>query len=118
MTRTALVEVSVDNEDRALRPGMAAEAAIVLQRRENLVLVPSTALVLSSRTQNSREAYVFLSENGTARRRSIRLGRRYGASVEVVEGLEGGEPLILEGQHLLRDGAQVRVAQDSVEESS
>ena len=111
MTRTALVEVEVDNADGRLRPGMVAEASIVLGRRPDQVLAPSRALVLSSRTDTEREAHVFVvdREAGTAHRRAIVLGRRYGSRVAVESGLEGDEELVIQGQHLLRDGAPIRV---------
>jgi RND family efflux transporter MFP subunit len=114
MTRTAQVEVTVDNEDGALRPGMVAEVGIELSRRPDVVLAPSRALVLSSRTDTEREASIFVVEAGeagepaVARRRRLTIGRRYGRRVEIVEGLEGGEEVVVQGQHLLRDGAEVR----------
>lgn len=115
MTRTALVEVEVDNPDRVLRPGMVAEASIELSRRPNVVLAPSRALVLSSRTQESREAAVFVvdRESNVARRVPVKLGRRYDRVVEITEGLDGNEEVVVQGQHLLRDGAAIRTAQDT-----
>ncbi|MCB9594410.1 MAG: efflux RND transporter periplasmic adaptor subunit [Sandaracinaceae bacterium] len=112
ITRTATVEASLDNADGQLRPGMVAEASIVLERREGVVLAPSRALVLSSRTDTEREAFVFVfdREGGVARRAALTLGRRYGSTVAVESGLEGGEEVVVQGQHLLRDGAPIRVA--------
>jgi RND family efflux transporter MFP subunit len=112
ITRTALVEVSVANEDGALRPGMVAEAAIELSRRPDVVLAPSRALVLSSRTDTEREASVFVVDgDSVAHRRRVTLGRRYGRRVEIAEGLAGGEEVVVQGQHLLRDGAEVRTSE-------
>lgn len=120
ITRTALVEVLVDNEDGLLRPGMVAEARIELSRRPDVVLVPSRALVLGARTQDEREAAVFVHDEaaGTAGRRPVRLGARYGSLVEVTEGLEGGETVVVQGQHLLRDGSAIRTRAVSVPEAS
>jgi membrane fusion protein (multidrug efflux system) len=114
ITRTALVEVELENADGRLRPGMVAEAGIVLSSRPDVVLAPSRGLVLSSRTDTEREANLFVFERGddgagTARRRPVLLGRRYGSRVEITEGLAGGEEVVVQGQHLLRDGAAVRV---------
>lgn len=115
VTRTALVEVVVENEDGVLRPGMVAEAAIELSRRPGVVLAPSRALVLGSRTDTERVAAVFVvdEEASVARRRQVRLGRRYGPRVEVLEGLNGREVVVVQGQHLLRDGAPVRTVRVS-----
>ena len=110
LTRTAMVDVALSNEDGRLRPGMVAEASIVLERHPDAVLVPSRALVLSSRTDTEREAEVFVfdREHGVAHRAHLTLGRRYGSNVAVEAGLEGGEEVVVQGQHLLRDGAAVR----------
>lgn len=113
LTRTATVEVEVENEDRVLRPGMVAQAAIELSRRPNVILAPSRALVLSSRTDSDREAalFVFDREAGVAHRRAVVLGRRYDRLVEITSGLEGTEVVVVQGQHLLRDGAAVRTSE-------
>ena len=143
LTRTATVEVEVENEDRVLRPGMVAEAAIELSRRPNVILAPSRALVLSSRTDSDREAAIFVFERGAQRsdgrptpaavrrcrdavsqrsdpcnreagvahRRAVVLGRRYDRLVEITSGLEGTEEVVVQGQHLLRDGASVRTSE-------
>lgn len=112
LTRTAMVEVALDNADGRLRPGMVAEASIVLERHADVVLAPSRSLVLSSRTDTAREAYVFVfdREAGVARRVAVVIGRRYGTTVAVSSGLSGGEEVVVQGQHLLRDGAPIRTA--------
>lgn len=110
ITRTARVDVTVGNPDGMLRPGMVAEVSVVLERHEDVVLAPSRALVLSSRTDTEREANVFVfdREAGVARRRAVQLGRRYDSGVAIEGGLSGGEEVVVQGQHLLRDGAPIR----------
>lgn len=110
MTRTAMVEVGLDNEDGRLRPGMVAEASIVLERHPDVVLAPSRALILGARTDTEREAEVFVFDRAAAvaRRRRVTLGRRYGSTIAILSGLDGGEEVVVQGQHLLRDGAAVR----------
>lgn len=114
LTRTARITVAVDNADGVLRPGMVAQTAIELGRRRDTVLAPARALVLSTRTDTEREAVVFVldreGEHAVARRRAVRLGRRYDRTVEITEGLTGGEEVVVQGQHLLREGAAVRTA--------
>lgn len=112
VSRTAIVEVRTDNPDHALRPGMVAEVGIELARQPDTVLVPSEALILTARTDTEREAFVFVLDEGerhTVSRREIRLGRRYGRRVEVVDGLNGTEAVVVQGGQLLRDGAEVRL---------
>lgn len=118
LSRTGLVEIEVDNPDHALRPGMVAEVAIELDRRSEVLLVPSRAVLMSTRTASERVAHVYIEDGGRVTRREVSLGRRYpgGAAsdesrVEIVRGLDGGERVVVEGHHVLRDGARVRVAE-------
>lgn len=107
-SRTALVEVEVDNPDGRLRPGMVAEAHIEIERRPNVVLAPARALVLDARSERDRKASMFVYDQGKARRRSVTLGQRYGQTIEIVDGLRGDERVVVQGQHLLRDGLDIR----------
>lgn len=115
MTRTASVEVMVDNADGGLRPGMVAEAAIVLSRREGVTQVPARAVVMTPDTDTEGTAVVFVSEGEgdarTAARRDVRIGARYRDRIEIVEGIAAGERVVVEGQHLLRDGTRIRVVE-------
>jgi membrane fusion protein, multidrug efflux system len=52
---------------------------------------------------------VFTVEDERARRRPVRLGQRTAGTVEVLEGLEAGEPVVRQGLQRLRDGASVRL---------
>lgn len=109
LTRTAAVEVTLDNPDHLLRPGMVAEVSIELERRPDVLMVPSRAVVMTTRTDDDREAAVFVRDGPHARRHPVRLGRRYGSDVEIEWGVEAGDEVVVEGQHLLRDGSLVRV---------
>lgn len=121
LSRTGLVEIAVENADHALRPGMVAEVAIELERREGVLLVPSRAVMMSTRTSRERIAHVYVEREGRVSRQEVELGRRYPGEadeesrVEIVRGLEGGEAVVIEGQHVLRDGARVRVAEPIAE---
>ena len=120
ISRTGTVEVLIDNADHLLRPGMVAQVAFVLDRREDVVQVPSRAVQMTTRTADERRAVVYLREGEHAVRREVELGRRYPdpagrgeTLVEIVSGLAGGEEVIVEGQHLLRDDAPIRVQESA-----
>lgn len=108
LTRTAPVEVLVDNADHVLRPGMVAEVGVELGRRDDVRMAPARAVVMTPRTELDQTAAVFIVDDGVARRREVRIGRRYDARIVIEEGLEVGEEVVVRGQHLLRDGTRVR----------
>lgn len=112
LTRTATVEITIENADAALRPGMTGRAEIELARRAGVVLSPARAIVMLPETDETRRAVVFVVEEGTAHRREVTLGLRMDDVIEITEGLGDNEVLVVEGQHLLRDGLAVRTAEE------
>jgi membrane fusion protein (multidrug efflux system) len=108
-TRAGTVEVLVENPEGLLRPGMVARAAIELSRRAGAILVPGGAPLLTSDTDRDGSAVAFVQEGEVAKRKDVKIGRRYGDQIEILEGLVPGERLIVKGQHLLRDGNPIRV---------
>jgi RND family efflux transporter MFP subunit len=111
LTRTATVEVVADNADGRLRPGMVAHASIVISRRDGVTLVPARAVVMTPETDTDRTALVFVADGETADRRDVHIGARYGDAIEIVDGVRAGDRVVVEGQHLLRDGTRIRVAE-------
>jgi RND family efflux transporter MFP subunit len=102
-SRTLPVEAVVPNPSDALRPGQFATADIVVSTSDRALVVPRGAIVTFAGIQK-----VLTVVEGRAREQRIRTGRREGDRVEVVEGLRGGEVVILDPGDLV-DGAPVRV---------
>jgi membrane fusion protein, multidrug efflux system len=68
------------------------------------VLVPEAALV-----PEQGRMFVFVVDGEKAVRKEVRIGRRTPGSVEITEGLAGGESVIVEGTQNVRDGGDVAV---------
>lgn len=117
LTRTATVEVGVDNADGRLRPGMVAQASIVLSRREGVTMIPARAVVMTPETDREHIAYVFVAEGEIATRREVRIGARLRSGgeerIEIETGITPGEQIVVEGQHLLRDRTRIRVEREA-----
>jgi multidrug efflux pump subunit AcrA (membrane-fusion protein) len=56
-----------------------------------------------------RSPQVFVAENGVAKLKAITVGREAGRMLEVLEGLQEGEQVIVSGQNNLRDGYAINV---------
>jgi RND family efflux transporter MFP subunit len=106
-TRTLLTEVDVPNPDDALRPGMYLRVKFVANRSTPSVLIPAAAVV----TRNDGPEVALLGDNNTVRYRKVQLGRDYGAEMEVVTGLNGGETVIVHPGDALKEGQKVEPAQ-------
>ena len=105
VSRSASVEIKVDNTIGQLKPGMFAKVNIPVEVRENVVLIPRSALIGSQKEQSS----VFVvDENNTGQRRQVKLGLSQGDIVEV-DGIDDGDRVIVAGQFSLKSGDLVRV---------
>lgn len=103
-TRTLLVEIDLPNKDHLLQPGTFINATLFLERRQNALTLPPAAIEPAA---NSHPKSVFVVENGTVSRRPIRTGIDDGVWVEVVEGLSGGEDVVVVGRSNLTEGQAV-----------
>ena len=128
-TRNVSVQARFDNQDKKLRPGMFASVDIQLPESRDLVVIPRTAIsyapygnavfVLKDAPQKDQ------TEDGEAdsekaaddadkivKKRFVKLGRRRGDLVAVIEGLEPGEVVANSGLLKLRNDAAVTIEND------
>lgn len=102
------VTIAIDNPDGVLRPGMYATAHVTVATKNQVVAIPETALLTSAgRTQ------VFVIKGDRAEERVVAIGMRDGSMVEIVDGLEVGEMVVVSGQEFLRSGDLVEVIERS-----
>lgn len=106
-TRSYAVEVSVPNPRRRIKVGMVAEASVRGDRRERAVAVPLGAVVRDA--DGATLLYVLDQNGGRVHARRVTLGQASGDDVEVLRGLAAGEPVVVAGQHRVRDGSRVSV---------
>lgn len=99
------LELEVDNQDGSILPGMFVRAEIVKKRVEKVLAVP-----LYSVLSRNGDKFVFVEEDGVARRRDVKLGIVEEWLVEVVDGLQPGDHVIVEGHRSVEDGQEVKVA--------
>ncbi len=102
-TGTLPVELEFPNPDFMIRPGQFGRLRIVMEERENALLVPQTAI---QEIQGTRAVLVVDSENKAALR-TIVAEERSGDSFIVSEGLQPGERVIVEGIQKVRPGMTV-----------
>ena len=108
VTHTFSAEVRVANANRELRPGMYARVTIDFGANDSLVL--PDAAVLKQQGSGQRTAFVLRSD-GTVEIRNITVGRHFGASYEILSGVEEGERVLTGGHSNLKSGDKVEVRQ-------
>jgi RND family efflux transporter, MFP subunit len=110
-SRTGLVEVYLNNKDGKLVAGSAIRAVIELDRRENVMLIPGAAAILSTETERTGRASVFVRDGDVAHERQIKIGVRQADELEVLEGLKDGESVVVRGSAFLREGNPIHVVE-------
>ena len=103
-TATFGVRIRVMETGSLLRPGMFARVAIVYERKPDALQIPRTALL-----DGDGPPKVFVVHDGKAVERTVSLGLSNGAMIEVVEGLNDGEQVVVVGQGAVKPGAAVRI---------
>jgi len=107
--RSFMVRAQIPNNDGQLVPGLFAQVELVLERKENALLIPEAALMPAGDKQ-----YVFRIEDGKAVRTEVSLGMRQGDFVEVISGLQPGAQLVTAGQMKIMDGSKVQPLGDGM----
>jgi RND family efflux transporter MFP subunit len=90
-SRTLMVEAEVPNPAGVLRPGSFARAEIVTSADLPVVFVPAGALAQFAGIEK-----VFLVRDGKAVEQRVRTGRRQGQLVEILQGVSGGETVVVD----------------------
>jgi len=96
--------VTAFSGDGELQPGMFGRLAINYDQRADALVVPRNALL-----EDGGEPAVYAIRDGKAARINVRLGYSDGGWIEVREGLEPGDAVVVAGKAALRDGSAVQV---------
>lgn len=110
-TRTMQVTLKVGDTKDIIKSGMFAHVKLITQSRENVIAVPSKAIVLNNGRQFVFTANSEESEGGVYKtiRKPVTCGITVDGVTEITEGLFAGEKVIVKGQNMLSDGQTVNV---------
>jgi membrane fusion protein (multidrug efflux system) len=116
VTRSLRVRATLENPQERLRPGMFASVRTVLPQRPAVLTLPQTAI-----TYNPYGDAVFVIQEGETglrvQRRQVETGGIRNGRVEIVQGLEAGEQVVVTGQVKLRNDQAVVIDNSIVLES-
>jgi len=104
-TRQARIEMTIDNPQHRLKPGMFIRATVVLAQVPEATIIPEQALTI----RNDRNGVFIVSEDGrSVAWREVKVGIREGDRVQVEgEGLSGR--VVTLGQQLVNDGSPIKI---------
>ena len=107
-TRTLLTEIDISNPDGALQPGTYCTVELNILRKTPSLLVPADATIFN---QNGMQVAVV--KDGTAHIQKVSVTRDLGTQVEVDDGVEQGDLVIINPPITLSEGTKVRARAES-----
>jgi len=102
-TRSLQVEIDLDNKDGKLTPGMYADVTLNIQRRGNGLTIPVEAV---DRSQSAPFAFV-VNQQGHIEKRPLHLGMETPRFIEVIDGLQEGERVVVANLSSFQPGEAV-----------
>ena len=102
MSGTFNVEIAVKNRDNILKHNQFARIKVLTKTSENTIIVPQQAILEAN--------HVFIIENDKAVKKYVTLGLENEYEIEITEGLQDGETVIIRGNIGLSEGDKVEIS--------
>ncbi len=95
------VDIGIDNPDARARPGMSAEAEIIVERVDNAVIIPVSAL----QGRVGRYSVQVRNADGSIGPRDVEIGMRTSTAAEIISGLSVGDVVVIVDGRATSSGA-------------
>ena len=117
VTRNVTLQATIENKDRALRPGMFAKVDVVLPENQKTLVVPGTAISYAPYGDSvfvieKKKDEKTGKESQNLRQQFVRVGEARGDFVSITKGLEPGQTVVAAGVFKLRNGMPVVINND------
>jgi RND family efflux transporter MFP subunit len=117
LNRTVEVWVTLGNGAGRLRANGAAQVTAATLTKNDAVVVPASAVTLDASNANEGTVMVVDAAN-VAHEAKVTVGIRTPDKIEITEGLQGGETVVIEGNYALPDGTKVEVSEDKKDDNA
>ncbi len=98
------LELTIDNSDGKILPGMFVRAEIIKEKIDNAIIVPFYTVI-----SRNDEQFVFVEQDGIAKKRKVSLGVMEKWMVEIRDGLQAGDKLVIEGHRDIETEQKIKV---------
>jgi membrane fusion protein (multidrug efflux system) len=102
-SRSFAIEIHLPSR-KTLRPNMTAVIKIADYSSKNTVVIPLNAI-----QRSDTNTYVFVDQNGFAKKKNVKVGNTYGGKSQIISGLLPGDQLVTEGASDIEDGDKIKV---------
>jgi len=103
-TGTFKISIEVSDDSRRLKPGMFGRIDIVFDMHANALQVPRSAIV-----ENAGQTSIFVVSEDVVERRIISTGYAESGQIEVLQGLDDMDEIVVVGQTSLKNGSRISV---------
>ncbi len=112
------VEIALLSNDSKIKSGIFGEFFIETKKNINSLVIPEAALIPQTEIKIDRETglqntfkkyYVFVLENNKAKMKEVKTGIANNGQIEITEGINNGESVIIIGQNIVKEGQTVNV---------
>ena len=112
-SHTFQAKLNIPNNGEKIRPGMYVRTHLAIGEVDAIVVPYQSVLKLTG----SNDRYVFVNNEGTARRVAVTLGQRYDDRIEVIPvengAIKAGDQLVITGQARLVDGDKLEIVENN-----
>jgi len=106
-SRSFAIEVNLPQR-KTLRPNMTVILNVASYTKNNAIVIP-----VKSIQKSETGDFVFLNNNGIAKKTVVKSGATYGGQTEILSGLKAGDILVTDGASDLEDGDKIKVLTDA-----
>ena len=109
--RTFRIEIPVDNSDKRIKQNLDAKIKINTYKKDNAIVIPLRIIREDAEGKN----YIYIMDEDKkdgvfiTRKAVIKIGNKSNTDAEVIEGLNFGETIVLEGANLVEDLQRVKL---------
>ncbi len=102
------VKIEMDNTGGLLKSGMFGEVHFTREKNENTIVLPRNTVI-----EKNDEIYVFVDDNGSAKKVAVTTGIDNGEEIEITSGLSENMKVVIKGQTYLSDGDKIKAASNA-----
>lgn len=97
------VEVSLNQVDSAVKPGMFASVKLVVDKREQTLCLPLNSII-----DKGGETYVYtLNDKNIVEKKIVKTGIFNESMIQITEGIKTGDKVVVKGQSFIKEGDEV-----------
>jgi len=118
LSKALEVEISILSNDSRLKSGMFGEFFIEVENHPNTIVVPEFSLLTQTEVKIDRETglqtpvkkyFLFVISNGKAKLKEVKTGILNDGQIEITDGLNVGDTVIVVGQNIVKEDQKVKV---------